>query len=111
IRCHHGPLLSDGRYYRLGVSFRDEGRSRATGKAEDRFKFRTPGLRNVSQTAPYMHDGSLGTLQEVVTFYLRSAPISGPDNLPVDIQPIPEVSLNDVELIVAFLKALDGAEE
>ena len=39
IACHNGPLLSDGKFYRLGISFRDEGRARVTGKKEDRYRF------------------------------------------------------------------------
>ena len=47
----------------------DLGRYEATGLTRDRWKFRTPSLRNVAVTAPYMHDGSLATLEEVVEFY------------------------------------------
>ena len=43
----------------------------ATGLAVDRWKFRTPGLRNLALTAPYMHDGSLTSLAEVIDFYVR----------------------------------------
>ena len=67
VRCHNGPLLSDGQYYRLGVSYKDLGRAKVTGKREDRYRFRTPSLRNVAETGPYMHDGSQETLEDVVT--------------------------------------------
>ena len=49
----------------------DLGRYEATGLAEDRWKIRTPTLRNVAVTAPYMHDGSLATLTDVIEFYDR----------------------------------------
>ncbi len=49
--------------------FPDLGRYEATGLAPDRWKFRTPSLRNVAVTAPYMHDGSLATLADVIEFY------------------------------------------
>lgn len=49
----------------------DPGRFEVTGKEEDRYAFRTPNLRNVALTAPYMHDGSLPTLRDVVEWYDR----------------------------------------
>lgn len=108
VRCHHGPLLSDGEYYRLGASLRDPGRQAVTGKEVDRHKFRTPALRDVARTAPYMHNGSMRSLQDVVLFYLRSPPASGPDSESIDITPRNGVSLNEVDDIVAFLKSLSG---
>jgi cytochrome c peroxidase len=108
VRCHNGPLLSDGKYYRLGASFRDPGRQSVTGKKGDRHKFRTPTLRDIAQTAPYMHDGSMRSLQDVVIFYLRSPPVSGPDGESIDITQRNGVSLNEVDDIVAFLKSLTG---
>jgi len=108
LRCHSGPLLSDGDFHRLGVSFRDVGRAAVTGKKDDRHKFRTPTLRDIARTAPYMHDGSIKTLEEVVFFYLRSAPVSGPGGESIDIGQRNGVSLNDIDDIVAFLKSLSG---
>lgn len=49
----------------------DQGLVSITGKDKDRGKFRTPSLRNVSMTAPYMHDGSINSLEEVIDFYTR----------------------------------------
>ncbi len=108
VRCHSGPLLSDGNFHRLGVSFRDSGRAAVTGKKDDRHMFRTPTLRDVARTAPYMHDGSMKTLEDVVFFYLRSAPVSGPGGESIDIGQRNGVSLNDIDDIVAFLKSLSG---
>ena len=108
IRCHQGPLLSDGKYYRVGISFRDRGRSAVTGKAEDEYRFRTPTLRNIARTAPYMHDGSLETLDDVVTFYLREVPTRTPDGRQLDLEPASGVSFDDLPALVAFLKALTG---
>ena len=108
IRCHNGPLLSDGKYYRLGVSFKDKGRADVTGKQADNYKFRTPSLRNIAWTGPYMHDGSLETLEEVVFFYFRGAPTRAPDGRPLDIRPLMEQSFSDIEALVEFLKALNG---
>ena len=55
----------------FGASVRDEGRSEVTGRTEDRWAYKTPSLRNVSLTAPYMHDGSVATLREVIELYDR----------------------------------------
>jgi cytochrome c peroxidase len=107
-RCHHGPLLSDGKFYRLGNSFRDKGREAITGKKRDRYKFRTPSLRDISRTGPYMHDGAIETLEEVVMFYLRLVPNRTPEKMPLDVEPIQSVTLDDLDAIVEFLKSLSG---
>ena len=72
--CHAGPTLSDEEFHNTGVAWRDGelldlGRALVTQRDDDRGKFKTPTLREVSQTAPYMHDGSLATLEDVVNFY------------------------------------------
>lgn len=112
IRCHSGPLLSDGGFHNLGltanreifrtperhITFRrffktlglpeyvelreDVGLYGVTKRPEDRGRFRTPTLREVSNTPPYMHDGSLATLEEVIEFYNRGGEVgSGKDPL------------------------------
>ena len=108
IRCHHGPLLSDGKFYRLGVSFQDAGRGRVTGKREDRFRFRTPSLHQVAETGPYMHNGSLKTLEDVVTFYYRGIPDNGPHGLTPDTTALRGQSFSEIPLLVAFLESLSG---
>lgn len=108
VRCHRGPLLSDGKFYRLGVSFNDKGRAAVTGERTDIAKFRTPSLRNIAQTGPYMHDGSLKTLDDVVTFYYRGVPTSTVNGLELDVAPLLENSFSDISAIVAFLKSLTG---
>ncbi len=108
IECHNGPLLSDGKFYRLGVSFKDEGRAKISGKKEDRYRFRTPSLRNIAETAPYMHDGSQKTLEDVVTFYFRGIPASGPDGLSLDTESLDFLSFSDIDAMVEFLKSLSG---
>jgi cytochrome c peroxidase len=107
IRCHKGPLLSDGEYYRLNAGRPDDGRAKITGKAEDRGRFRTPSLRNIAETGPYMHDGSLATLDDVVTFYYRgiNSPAGG---LPADADALAGQSFSEIPLIVEFLKSLSG---
>jgi cytochrome c peroxidase len=108
-QCHRGPLLSDEKFYRLGVSH-DKGRGLVTGKAEDDYKVRTPSLRNVARTGPYMHDGSYRALNDVLFFYLRGVPKSGPDGLPLDVESLQSVTLSEMPDLLAFLEALTGEE-
>lgn len=87
--CHAGPLLSDQKFHnlmvpelgpgRLETPGQDRGRGSVTGRASDRFKFRTPPLRNVALTAPYMHNGAIGTLEAAVRHHLD--PLTGFRNL------------------------------
>ncbi len=108
VRCHRGPLLSDGKFYRLGASFGDAGLAATTSKKEDTGKFRTPSLRNVAQTGPYMHDGSMQTLGDVVAFYYRGVPTTTSDGLPLDIQPLFGQSFSEISDLVTFLESLTG---
>ena len=109
IECHHGPLLSDGKFYRLGGSQIDEGRAKVTGQREDRYRFRTPSLRNVAETGPYLHDGSLQTLDQVITFYYRGITRTSSDGLTSDAPDLSSQSLADIPFLVAFLNALSGS--
>ncbi|HZR34830.1 MAG TPA: cytochrome c peroxidase [Nevskia sp.] len=69
--CHREPLFSDFSYRNNGLDAapRDAGRAGVSGRAEDRGRFRVPALRNVALTAPYMHDGRYGSLQQVLDHY------------------------------------------
>jgi cytochrome c peroxidase len=88
-----------------GAQTNDLGRYEVTGDPADRWKYRTPTLRNVALTAPYMHDGSLRTLDEVVDFYNRGG-VSNPLLDPL-IRPL---GLSETERadLIAFLRALTG---
>lgn len=106
-RCHHGPNFSDEGFHNTGVGVADgepeEGRFAITGDEGDRGAFRTPGLRMLTKTAPYMHDGSLATLEEVVEFYRRGG------NANRSLSPkLRALRLTDEEAghLVAFLRAL-----
>ncbi len=72
--CHSGQLLSDGKFHQsrpelFGREREDLGRHGVTGKIEDAGAFRTPSLRHVSRTGPYMHIGIFPTLEGLVRFY------------------------------------------
>jgi cytochrome c peroxidase len=108
-QCHAGPLLTDEEFHNSGVGWgaADVGRALVTGLATDRGKFNTPSLRNVARTAPYMHDGSIATLEEVVAFYDRGAGVN--PNLDSILQPVRLTARERADL-VAFLVALSSPE-
>jgi len=114
-RCHPGPLFTDAGFHNLGIgwnaatrTFADQGRhavTRGSVMQADPGTFKTPTLREVSRRAPYMHDGSIATLREVVEFYNRGG-IPNPD---LDNRIAPRgLSDDEIDAIVAFLKSLDG---
>lgn len=104
--CHGGFDLSDHSYRNIGTSIdhaEDPGRERITLDPADRGKFKVPTLRNVAITAPYMHDGSIATLEEVVEhFALGGVADPNKDQL---IHPL-VLSAQDKSDLVAFLRAL-----
>lgn len=69
--CHSGFNLTNDKFENNGLylTYADSGRARITLRAEDRGFFKVPSLRNIARTAPYMHDGSLNNLQEVLLHY------------------------------------------
>ncbi|RMF45151.1 MAG: cytochrome-c peroxidase [Planctomycetota bacterium] len=71
--CHNGPNFTDNGFHNLGVGFDKEnpdiGREAISGLKGDRGAFKTATLREIAKTAPYMHDGSLATLEDVVEYY------------------------------------------
>lgn len=107
--CHVGANLSDEKYHNIGVGMDkkmpDEGRMAITRKPEDFGAFKTPTIRNVEQSAPYMHDGSLKTLEEVVEFYNKG----GIPNKNLSSK-IKKLDLKDQEKkdLVEFMKACTG---
>lgn len=107
--CHAGFNFTDENYRNIGVGMNkpkpDLGRYEVTKKDADRGAFKTPTLRNLLQTAPYMHDGSETTLLAVVEFYDRGG--IGNPNLSSDIKPL-HLSDQEKRDLVAFLEALQG---
>jgi cytochrome c peroxidase len=67
--CHNGQNLSDNNFYNIGIDSDDDGLYAITKKAGDIGKFRTAGLYGITHTAPYMRDGSLATLEDVIVYY------------------------------------------
>jgi cytochrome c peroxidase len=110
ILCHNGPNFSDSLFYNLGVPQvgplkEDQGRYNVTRLERDRGAFRTPTLRSITETAPYMHDGAFKTLDEVIDFFDKGG---GPNpNLALQIKPLGLTAEEKADLL-AFLKALTG---
>ncbi len=104
--CHSGSDLSDHDYHNIGTSIdhtADPGRERITLLATDRGKFKTPTLRNIALTAPYMHDGGMSTLDQVIDHFA-----SGGVN---DLNKSPlmhafTLTAQDKADLIAFLRAL-----
>jgi cytochrome c peroxidase len=111
-QCHFGQNLTDNRFHNLGVGwdeekkeFADVGRYEISGNMEDMGAFKTPGLREVTKHAPYMHDGSIETLEEVMIHYNVGGilnPHLSPKMEMLDLTP------EEIDALVAFMHALDG---
>jgi cytochrome c peroxidase len=106
-RCHAGPNFTDEGFHNTGVGWGsdppDLGRFTFTKQQGDQGKFKTPSLRGATLKAPYMHDGSLKTLEDVVEFYNRGGTPN--PHLDAALRPL-EMSREEVRDLVAFLKAL-----
>ncbi len=109
VTCHASFNFTDENYRNIGVgmdkSKPDLGRYDVTKKEEDKGAFKTPTLRNVIHTAPYMHDGSEATLMDVVEFYDKGG-IKNPQ-LSADIKPL-NLSSSEKQDLVEFMHALTG---
>jgi cytochrome c peroxidase len=118
-QCHLGNNFTDSRFHNIGIgwdpeteTFRDEGRwtvsqdlAGGESREADRGAFKTPTLREVTKHAPYMHDGSIATLREVVEHYNRG----GEKNPWLDPKIVPlELTEAEAAALVEFLQALEG---
>ena len=112
--CHaiaeHTALFTDNEFHNIGVGVRngaptDLGRYEVTHTDRDRGAFKTPSLRNIAETAPYMHDGSLDTLLQVIDFYAAG----GNENPWLDSKiRMLHLTRREKADLVAFLKSLSG---
>jgi cytochrome c peroxidase len=113
--CHSGAHFSDGKFHNTGVPGDDLGRAALDRVGEFQMRpypffqmqkaFKTPGLRNVALSAPYMHDGSEPTLLDVARFYNKGGKERASYGLALDIRPL---DMNEAQLgdLVAFLESL-----
>ncbi|MFO1147401.1 MAG: cytochrome c peroxidase [Alsobacter sp.] len=107
VSCHSGWAFTDRAYHDVGLPGTDPGRAAIIGLPATEHAFRTPGLRELAWTAPYMHDGSLPSLEAVVDHYaggMVSRPSLSPD--------LPRLALtpDEREALVAFLGTLSSED-
>ncbi len=112
--CHNAPLFTTNEYVNNGVQaaktladFKDLGRGAITGNHYDNGKFRIPTLRNITLTAPYMHDGRFATLEEVIDHYNDGGQIS--PNIHSLVRPLGLTEKEKGQLL-AFLRTLTDEE-
>ncbi len=101
IQCHTGPAVGGTMYKKLGTvkaweGLTDEGRAKVTKGADDKFVFKVPSLRNITETGPYLHDGSIASLEQMVQKMAEHQLARGP--LPPD----------ELAAIIDFLGSLKG---
>ena len=120
MSCHPGPLFTDQQFHNLGLNFygrplQDLGRYEVTRRAEDVGTFRTPGLRDVAYTAPYMHNGMIPGLRNVLLFYNKGGAHppkrAGQADDPLFPRTSPllkplKLSRDQIDDMIAFLEAL-----
>lgn len=114
--CHSGPLQTDHGFHAIGVpqigpgkghgaAHADHGRSVITGNPEDRYRFRTPSLRNVALTAPYGHSGAIPTLEAMIRHHLDPMTALA-EYVHTDPQ-IDEGAMRDFDEVLAIAAAID----
>lgn len=106
--CHSGWNFTDDAFHDIGLATEDTGRMQVTGQEQDRFLFKTPGLREIAARAPYMHNGSVPTLEAVISHY-----IAGGIPRPSRSAKMQSVALDQEEVaaLVAFLRSLSSPQE
>ncbi len=107
--CHTEPLFSDYKFRNKGLPvnmYQDSGRYGITQSMSDLYKFKTPSLRNLAFTAPYMHDGRFKTLDEVLTFFTSGVSTSLPNLDPFMAVPH-SISTQEKNNLLSFLATLN----
>ena len=106
-KCHTPPLFTDERFHNTGVGVvagkPEPGRFAVTKDAVDTGKWKTPTLRSIRLTAPYMHNGSLATLRDVIDFYVRGGNPNA--NLDHKLKKL-DLTKEDQDALIAFLRSL-----
>ena len=115
MNCHHGPLFSDGNFHHTGLSyygrrFEDLGRFHVTGRTADRGKFRTPSLRDLKFTGPWMHNGLFSNFRGILLMYnhgitANRRPKEGEPPLSPLIRPL-GLTDGEIDALGAFLDTL-----
>ncbi len=109
VACHSGWNMTDDSFHDIGLASDDVGRAaQMNDMPEFKHAFKTPGLRNIVERAPYMHDGSLATLSEVVDHYADGF-IERP-SLSDDMKPF-KLSAEEKQDLIAFLESLSSQDD
>ncbi len=109
-QCHSGWAFTDYSFHDIGVAGDDKGRGAHLALPTMQFAFKTPGLHDIAVRAPYMHDGSEKTLEEVVEFYNRGGKANRPDSRSKLIGPL-KLSTKEKRDLVEFLNTLTSTEK
>lgn len=109
--CHMGANLTDERYHNTGIAWRDgreadDGRFLVTHREQDRGAFKTPTLRQIAVMAPYMHDGSKATLEDVIEYYDRGG--NHAPNLDPEIHPL-HFTAEEKSALLELLRSFTGS--
>ena len=106
IACHNGSDLTDGEFHNIGLpSAGDIGRAKISGKSQDTGKFKTPTLREITNTAPYFHNGQFQTLEQVIAYYNAGG---GNDPLKDPLKEPLNLSRQEQQDLIEFLRSLSG---
>lgn len=105
VQCHSGFAFSDDGFHNIGIKGDDEGRFKVTPVRINKGAFKTPGLRDIARTAPYMHNGMYATLEEVIEHYDRGGDVL--ENLDPSMGPL-QLTAQEKRDLVEFLRTLDG---
>jgi cytochrome c peroxidase len=103
VACHAGPNLTDEKLHNTGVAWRGKWTDTGAGNGE----FKTPTLRDVDRTGPYMHDGSIGTIEEIVDYYDRGG--NRNPGLDSELRPL-RLSTEEKRALAEFLRSLTGRQ-
>ncbi len=103
MNCHHGPLLTDNLFHQTGFSGTDEGYYKVSHREEDRGRFKTPSLRDVLHTGPWMHDGQVSDLREIIENHGR-----GPAGYKDPLLKPRCLSPREIKDLLAFLAAISS---
>ena len=104
VQCHTPPTFSDFSFHNTGINTVDPGHYEISGKDEHRNAFKTPGLRDVALTPPYMHNGAKASLVDTIDFYDRGGDAHGSGN---ELKPLHLSEAEKADLL-AFLLSLGG---
>jgi cytochrome c peroxidase len=107
--CHSGWNFTDNRFHDIGTTAKDVGRGKfEPSNVKAQFAFKTPTLRDIAQRAPYMNDGSVATLEEVMYHYVGGGierPSRSDRMQPLDLTP------EQIADVIAFMKSLTGSKQ